>query len=163
VSSTTPIGGVVRNALSTARMGTYEVLATAAGRDLEGALALYAWNAQVSGALLPPLHICEVVVRNAVADALEALYGARWPWSATFERSLPKTKGPVYSTLDDLLKTRQRFRTTGQVIAELKFAFWGTLFTGRHDTRIWDPHLRRVLPNLDASKTGRPTAPRDKQ
>jgi hypothetical protein len=27
------------------------------------------------------------------------------------------------------------------------------MFTDRYDQRIWDIHLRRVLPNLDAAKT----------
>jgi hypothetical protein len=27
------------------------------------------------------------------------------------------------------------------------------MFTDRYDKRIWDIHLRRVLPNLDAAKT----------
>lgn len=44
-----------------------------------GALALYAWNAQVSAALMAPLHLCEVVVRNAAADAIAAVYGVNWP------------------------------------------------------------------------------------
>jgi hypothetical protein len=34
----------------------------------------------------------------------------------------------------------------------LKFVFWQKMFTGRYDTRIWDQHLRRVLPNLDPAK-----------
>ena len=59
----------IKDALTAARMSTYEA-ATAATPQLAGALALYAWNAQVSAALMAPLHICEVVIRNAVADAL---------------------------------------------------------------------------------------------
>lgn len=35
------------------------------------------------------------------------------------------------------------------MIAELKFAFWESIFTSRHDTRLWTPHLRRVFPNVD--------------
>ncbi len=70
----------VKTALSSARMSTYET----ASCDSSLALELYAWNAQVSGALLTPLHICEVVIRNAVSDVLESLYGEKWPWSAGF-------------------------------------------------------------------------------
>jgi hypothetical protein len=39
---------------------------------------------------------------------------------------------------------RRREPTTGKVIPELKFVFWQKMFTGRHDVRVWDPHLRRV-------------------
>ena len=83
----------IKNALSAARMSTYETaIETAIETVTDNALAtleLYAWNAQVSGALLTPLHICEVVVRNTVSDVLKATYGERWAWSASFERSLP--------------------------------------------------------------------------
>jgi hypothetical protein len=134
-------------------MATYETIAAAAGHDAEAALALYAWNARISGALLPPLHICEVVVRNAVADALESIHGPDWPWNPGFERSLPRQAGPGYNALSDLQGVRSKAKTTGQVIAELKFVFWEKMFTSRHDNRIWGPHLMRVLPNLDAKKT----------
>lgn len=147
------IAGAVRNTLSAARLGTYEAIATAVGRDAEAAVSLYAWNAQISGALLPPLHLCEVAIRNAVSDALEALYGPRWPWNPTFERSLPRQIGPVYNALNDLQQARNKAPSTGQVITELKFVFWEKMFTGRHDGRVWNPHLLRVLPNLDQSKT----------
>ena len=130
-------------------MATYEAIA----HDADAALALYAWNAQICGALLPPLHICEVVVRNAVADAFEATHGARWPWNPGFERSLPRQLSPGYNGLSDLQAVRNKVKTTGQVIAELKFVFWEKTFTSRHDSRIWEPQLMRVLPNLDADKT----------
>lgn len=38
------------------------------------------------------------------------------------------------------------------MVADLKFVFWQKLFTHRHDTRIWDAHLKRLLPNLDGSR-----------
>ena len=78
----------VKAALSAARIATYEkaagIIDPATGvvdPNSTKALELYAWNALVSGALLMPLHVCEVVIRNAVAEALEAKYGAMWPWS----------------------------------------------------------------------------------
>jgi hypothetical protein len=138
----------VRVALSAARMGTYERAVEVRASDDPAALALSAWNAAVSGALLAPLHICEVVVRNAVADALEAIYGSRWPWSATFEFSLPDPL-QSYSPRRDLQSARRSARTTEKVIPELKFVFWQKMFTGRYDIRIWNHHLRRVMPNLD--------------
>lgn len=141
----------IKNALSPARVGTYEA-ATTANPPLPGALALYAWNAQVSAAMMAPLHLCEVALRNAVADALEAIYGPRWPWEATFTVSLPNpTRG--YNARQDLLKVRIGKATTGKVIPELKFVFWQTMFTSRFDGRIWTPHLRAVMPHLDPVKT----------
>ncbi|MFX7776723.1 hypothetical protein ABTJ98_22060, partial [Acinetobacter baumannii] len=36
--------------------------------------------------------------------------------------------------------------TTGKVIAELRFVFWQKLFTGRHDVRLWLPHIAAAFP-----------------
>jgi hypothetical protein len=99
-----------------------------------------------------PLHICEVVLRNAVSDALERVYGARWPWSIGFEQSLPAPR-LGYSPRRDLQNARTHAATTGKAIPELKFVYWQKMFTGRHDTRVWNTHLLGVMPNLDSSKT----------
>lgn len=141
----------IKNALAAARIATYEA-ATTTTPQLPGALALYAWNAQVSAAMMAPLHICEVVVRNAVADALTAVYGPNWPWEDVFVISLPApSRG--YNARADLLKVRSGQLTTGKVIPELKFVFWQTLFTKRFDDRIWQKHLHTVMPHLNATKT----------
>lgn len=134
----------IKTALSSARIKTYET-ATAAVPQLAGALALYAWNAQVSAAMMNPLHICEVVVRNAVSDALEAVYGSRWPWNDAFLRSLP-SPSTGFNAREDLKKVRRKKASTGKVIPELKFVFWQKMFTGRFDGAIWNSHLRTVLP-----------------
>ncbi len=138
----------VKKSLSPARMTTYE----AATANEAEALMLYVWNAQVSAALLMPLHICEVVMRNTVSEALEATYGHRWPWSQGFERSLPNP--PVgYNSCHDLHAARRTSDTTGKLIPELKFVFWQKMFTSRHDTRLWDRYLFNVLPNVDQNKS----------
>ena len=105
--------------------------------------------------MLAPLHICEVVIRNAVSEALEGIYGAQWPWSSGFEQSLPPIiqRSRDYQPLLDITKTRASFKTTGKVIPELKFVFWQKMFTARHDARLWTPHLLRVFPNLDHTKS----------
>jgi len=118
------------------------------------AVALYAWNAQVSAAFLTPLHFCEVVVRNAAADALEAVYGARWPWNSVFVLSLPSPSARnIYNPRADLRGVASKQVSTGKVIPELKFVFWQELFTHRHDVRLWDAHLKRVFPEHDPTKT----------
>ncbi|ABC21401.1 hypothetical protein [Rhodospirillum rubrum] len=142
----------IKASLSAARLSTYEAAANTRGDDDSSALDLYLWNAQVSGGFLAPLHICEVVVRNAVADAIEAKYGSRWPWSPGFEQSLP-SPSVAYSPRQDLFNARRNAHTVGKVIPELKFVFWQRMFTSRHDARVWDPHLLRVLPGLDPSKS----------
>lgn len=141
----------IKDALSAPRIGTYEAAATSVPA-LPAALALYAWNAQISAAMLVPLHMCEVVIRNAVSDALAVEHGPRWPWAQALERSLPAPpKG--FNPKEELRRARHGKPSTGQVIADLKFVFWQKMFTGRFDMRIWNPHLFVVLPNLDRSKS----------
>lgn len=140
----------IKQALSETRLATFEA-ATRVEPVLSNALALYAWNAQVAAAMLAPLHVCEVVLRNAVSDAIEAVYGHRWPWSPGFEKSLPDSaKG--YSPRRDLIQARESRVNQGKVIAELPFFFWQTMFTQRFDARLWGPHLRHVMPAMDASR-----------
>lgn len=139
---------LIKQALSVSRMSTYENRFP----NTDKALELYAWNANVSACFLAPLHICEVVIRNAVSDALTAIYGHRWPWVSGFERSLPDPN-IGYSPRKDLLTVRRREQTTGKVIPELKFVFWQKMFTSRHDQRIWNQHLLTVLQNLPKNKT----------
>jgi hypothetical protein len=142
----------IRQTLSLTRMSTFETAAGITGNDDPRALALYAWNARVSAALLAPLHICEVVVRNAASEAVEQVYGPRWPWQIGFEQSLPSPR-TGYNPQRDLQNVRSRVLTTGKVIPELKFVFWQKLFTSRHDQRLWDTYLRQVLPNVAPTKT----------
>jgi hypothetical protein len=79
------------------------------------------------------------------------MYGSRWPWSSGFEQSLPDPAFG-YSPRKDLLGSRRSAHTTGKLIPELKFVFWQKMFTSRHDARLWNAHLRLVLPNLDPVK-----------
>lgn len=140
--------GAVTQSLSQARISTYQAAIGAASPDDARVLDLYAWNARVSGVLLPPLHICEVVIRNAVSEVLEKVYGAQWPWSPGFEQSLPApTYG--YSPRKDLQSARYKMHSTGKVIPEFKFVFWQKMFTSRYDKRLWTPHLRTILPHAD--------------
>jgi hypothetical protein len=142
----------IKDALSAARMGTYEAAIGITGDGNPAALTLYAWNAQVSGALLAPLHICEVVMRNAVSDALTHMYGKDWPWSPGFVQSLP-LPNTGYSQRKDLQNACRNASTTGKVIPELKFVFWQKMFTSRHEQRLWKAYLTRVLPNVDMTKS----------
>jgi len=135
--------------MSHARFATYRTAALSAGHPEEDAPALYAWNAHVSSALLIALHMCEVAIRNSVSDALTVVYGPHWPWDRNFENSLPAPKGSAYQPRKDLLQARARCPTTDRVVVALTFKFWEKMFTSRHDSRIWNPHLLGLFPNLD--------------
>jgi hypothetical protein len=122
--------------ISAPRFATY---LQAMGNSREQALELYAWNLDISSALIVPLQVCEVAVRNGISEAIEAVHGANWPWNNGFIRSLPRPKSKFrYNPADDLQLCARRLPTTGKIIAELKFAFWENIFTAGQDSRLWN-------------------------
>src|SRR3546814_11872616 len=73
--------------ISAPRFATY---LQAMGNDRAKALALYEWNLDLSSALIVPLQVCEVAVRHGIAEAIEHVHGANWPWNNGFNPSLPR-------------------------------------------------------------------------
>jgi len=140
----------IKIALSHARIATYERAITARRCDIS-CLQLYIWNAQLSGAFLIPLHICEVVIRNAVAQAIKLKYGPHWPCSQAFLKSLPSSP-KSYNPKRDLKHVSHNTQTPDIVIPKLSFIFWQQMFTQRHLARLWEPHLGNVMPHLNKSK-----------
>jgi hypothetical protein len=134
--------------LSAPRLARY---VEASHRNRRLALSSYRWNAEVSAAMMVPLHLCEVILRNAISEAIENVYGPNW-WvvGSGFERSLPHGRAG-YSAVDDLNKARAGHATASKVIPDLKFMFWVTMFTSRHDGRLWNPLIKSLFPNLPPS------------
>lgn len=142
----------IRQALSAPRMSTYERAVAYSSPEALTPLDLYLWNAQISGAFLPALHVCEVILRNAVAGALERIYGSDWPRERVFIESLPAPRSG-YKPREDLNHAARKYPLTSKVIPELKFVFWQRLLTSKHDERIWSvcfddafPHMPRDSP-----------------
>ena len=131
--------------LSHSRMSTY---LNAANRDPLRALDLYLWNSNISAALLVPMHICEILVRNAVADIFVTQFGQQWPWQRSLELTLPKRYR------NELVKARSKpdiAQRTSKVIPELTFNFWQQMFVSTYDQQFWQPYLHQTLPNAPAN------------
>lgn len=137
------------NVLSAPRFATY---LQRSENNREDALQLYLWNLKISAALMVPLHIVEVTLRNAVVEAIESVHGGTWPWSAGFLRSLPNPTPPNYSPQRDLNVLGSKHTTSGKIIADLKFVFWERMLTKRHDGRIWNEHFATVFPNAPTNR-----------
>lgn len=137
------------NVLSAPRFATY---LQAKNNVPHEALALYQWNLEISAAFIVPLQICEVSIRNSIADAIEFVHGANWPRSNGFIRRLPNPQGR-YSPKNELMNISRLQPTTGKVVAELKFVFWESMLTATHDNELWNPHFRAVFPHSDAGKS----------
>lgn len=134
----------VRQALSPPRVSTYLHALRDRPPCLDRALELYVWNGQLGAALMTPISVCEVVIRNAVDEALTALHGTNWPSDHGFYLTLPR-KGR--EQLDDA-RNKPTSTSTGKIIAELSFGFWENMFKTSFDAALWTPHLATVLPNL---------------
>jgi hypothetical protein len=132
-------------ALSHPRMTTY---LSATYQNQTKALELYIWNSQVSAALLVPMHIFEILIRNAVAEIFELQFGHQWPWQRSLERTLPQ------KYRDELIKAREKRginNRTSKVIPELTFNFWQQMFVSRYNQQFWKPHLHSLFPNAPAN------------
>ncbi|MCY3636440.1 MAG: Abi family protein [bacterium] len=122
--------------------------------DLERALDLYAWNAQIAAAFLEDLGRLEVVLRNQFDAALTALVASRGslqPWYDHHSLFLGKHSR---NALRDIRKAKQRATDHGkramihsEVISELNFGFWRFLCSPRYHTTMWVPVLAAQFPN----------------
>jgi hypothetical protein len=135
----------LREAISPARLTTYMRHAHGNARQ---ALELYAWNMRAAAALHPILHANEVALRNAVNRALESQFGAQWPYSQGFLRTLPAHERATFEgNRRKLEKTRgvQRL-STGDVVAGQTYYFWVSMLTSRFEQRVWQREFARSFP-----------------
>lgn len=125
-------------ALSEPRFQTY---LTQANGDPEMGMRKYVWNAALASGLHGPVHILEVVLRNAVHDRLKHVRGASW-----FD--LPNLlKGPEAAMVNEArsyIATRGEPATPDKIIAELSFRFWVGIFSRKYD-RLWISSLQAVF------------------
>lgn len=141
---------LVERHLSAPRLATY---VRATGGDLDRAVKLYLWNAAVAGALWEVLGHVEVVLRNALHDALTARHqrlDRAGQWYDDPARELSQ------HARDDISRARQRLQRAdapllpGKVVAELGFGFWRFLLARRYTASLW-PALRPAFPYLPGS------------
>ena len=118
-------------ALSAERFDTY---LNWTGGDQSLAERLYTYNVQLSAALYGPLHMQEIALRNMADAALIQRYGQTW-----FDNPAVLT---IAYQAGCITKARQALQQAGkavtrsQIIAELNFGFWSSLF-GRQAHHLW--------------------------
>lgn len=138
--------------LSSGRLGPY---LNAAG-DLERALLLYDWNARLAGAFWEVIEGLEVIVRNAMHDALTSAFGSRWFDDS--HRFDSRTDRRVRSTIE---RVQERIGPkpipAGLFVSESSFGLWmGLLEKGGktsgggdalHQGTLWQPALVNAFPH----------------
>ncbi|GAA5073122.1 hypothetical protein HNP84_009264 [Thermocatellispora tengchongensis] len=140
----TPVTNRIAEAISAERFAPY---LAASGHCRERALRLYAWNMEISGAILGPLHLLEVTLRNAMHRELTALAG-RADWWHSPAVPLDVTSSEKIDAAKRTIAALHMTPTPGRVIAELSFGFWTTLLSSRHayEMRLWRPALHQAFP-----------------
>src|SRR3546814_7294730 len=97
-----------------------------AGADQTLAERLYTYNVQLSAALYGPLHMLEVVLRNMADARLAAQHGAAWIDDPAILVTNYQT-GAIAKARHTLQKDGKA-ATRPQIVAELNFGFWASLF-----------------------------------
>lgn len=141
----------IPRSLSGPRFTTYLAMA---GNDIQLGLQLYEWNLRLSSALMIPIAIAEVVLRNSIDSALTDLYNPNWPWDAGFRKELPNPPAGQFNPRQELVNTATRHShpmRTGKVVADLKFVWWEKILRARHEGTIWNTKLLDVFPNAPRS------------
>jgi hypothetical protein len=129
-------------------------------------MGVYLWNSHVCGAIFPLVAAAEIMLRNAIDQALRAHLGNFW-WAAARLRYSSFTAGtpPPYAVkgvIDNFVKAtnkykqeqRSRYNVRGHVVpnhhgvvAKTEFSTWGFLlddeFMGNH--LIWPSRLGSVF------------------
>nr|WP_296066317.1 Abi family protein [uncultured Actinoplanes sp.] len=137
---------VVRRRLSPERLHPY---LTAAYGDLDGALALYAWNADLSAAVAKTIGHVEIILRNALHETLVDWSAKRFGderWYLDPGRYLqPRATEDIRAARRRATQTG-RSETSGRVVAELNLGFWRFLLAKHYDETLWRSALYRAFP-----------------
>jgi hypothetical protein len=138
----------IRRRLSPARLERYE---RASGGGIQGALALYQWNTEVSAALYALLQAVEVILRNALVEELIALHdalGYSGEWFDDPFRLLDARHHDNISAARQKICSERRDVTSDRLVSELTFGFWRYLLSAKYEHTLWVPALRKAFPGV---------------
>ncbi|MFD8782572.1 hypothetical protein [Kitasatospora sp. NPDC059599] len=149
-------GSWVEHWLSPARFSVY---LASAGDDRTRALALYEWNAALTGSVLRDLAHFEVGLRNSYATALDGTWSGGGHWlqdpASPLRAPLMRTRGAGVQVdvnrvsrqkIDEAYRKLGQTAAPGQVIAELSFGFWRYTSAKAREKTLWLPHLHHAFP-----------------
>jgi hypothetical protein len=105
------------------------------GDNLDDALKLYEENTRLAEAFYTPLQALEVTLRNALHDRLTAVYGPDW-YANGKPGFQPNSEQMLLDAIGELSATKSNY-IPGDLVAELKFAFWVGLLGTHYDATLW--------------------------
>ena len=114
-------------------------------------MKLYEKNLIISNKFFYLLNYFEIVLRNAVVEAIEIAFNCSstnsWHLNPAFIRSLSnKGRHSPKSMFDEV---RYKFPSSpSKMIPEFKFVFWQKMFMSNYEDRVWKRCLTQVFPNI---------------
>lgn len=141
-----PTSLVLEQHLSRERLSTY---IAARGGNLDGAIALYAWNSEITGAFWEHLGYVEVALRNTLDARLTARHtrlNRPGTWLDDPARELTTRARTDIATARARVKAKGKAAIHGQVLSELSFGFWRFLVSKTYSGRFW-PDLASGFPH----------------
>lgn len=135
-------------------MNSYDEAVATASRKGYDALDLYVYNMALASALLGPLHILEIVTRNAMHELLADRAERRdWWRSPTIAGELDSWgSSQIDGARSKVVNERRRKRdsspvTPDDVVAATEFGFWTALLQPAYETTLWQHPVRHAFPN----------------
>lgn len=130
----------------------FETYLRASSGAPETAVRLYLWNIQASAALWGPLAILEVVIRNALHDALRSRRRDDW-WNDPTVRLMPRERSMIDDAIAGLVRRGIARPSPDQVVAATTFGLWTGLTDGgvprdpylSYETALWQPRLAEAF------------------
>ena len=119
-------------------------------KNLELAIKRYQLNIQLSQSFYPALHIIEVTLRNQVYEALKNQLGNDWLLKdKQFNNLFRRLELDKMEECINKLRRSKKSIETPNLIAELNFGYWTSLFTSYYES-LWrkNKSLKRAFPNL---------------
>ncbi|UEM02723.1 hypothetical protein JL101_022500 [Skermanella rosea] len=148
-------------AISPSRLAPY--LVAVGGSDRDMAMKLYLWNARIAKSFLYPLHVAEVITRNAMHEAFSSNFGGPgWMDPASgrlYKRLNIQPQAAIQKAISRLAANGNIHPSPDDIVAALTFDFWSNLFR-RDYSWLWPlpdrvsgkSILETVFPNLPAGK-----------
>lgn len=142
----------IEQALSIPRLSKYENFYKDKGEPYEKSdvLMLYERNLIISNKFFYLLNYFEVVLRNAVVQAIEISFRCNetnsWHENEAFIRSLSRRGRYSLKSMFDSVK--EKFPDSpSKMIPELKFVFWQKMLMANYEERIWQGCFNSIFPN----------------
>ena len=111
------------------------------------ALALYELNARLSNCLHEVIGGLEVVLRNAVSEAVKDHFKRKdWYGARTFTSLLTPERRRNLREVRKRLTARRQTVESGRVVAGLTLYFWVAMHEKKYRDTLWTPFLRTIWP-----------------